>query len=197
VPLSSPHTAPAARTIPDPPLPARTTSQLPPTAANCRQPPPQAEADDVDFPDEVDVPDDKPARERFARYRGLKSLRSSPWDPREGTPADYERVFAFENFKRTHKRAKEAAVGGISGVSCRDGTGALKAARGTGGCVVRCVSRSEKRAGRLCSRAPGAPHPNRHPKRVPAPPSPSPTSAARRRAPPPAPTPAPSRQAAT
>ena len=69
-----------------------------------------AEADDVDFPDEVEVPDDKPARERFARYRGLKSLRSSPWDPREGTPAEYERVFAFENFKRTHKRAKEAAV---------------------------------------------------------------------------------------
>jgi hypothetical protein len=72
----------------------------------------QAEAEDMDFPDEVDVPDDKPARERFARYRGLKSLRSSPWDPREGTPADYERVFAFENFKRTHKRAKEAAVRG-------------------------------------------------------------------------------------
>jgi hypothetical protein len=43
-------------------------------------------------------------------YRGLKSFRSSPWDAREGLPAEYGRVFAFENFKRTAKRAREAAV---------------------------------------------------------------------------------------
>jgi pre-rRNA-processing protein TSR1 len=42
--------------------------------------------------------------------RGLKSFRSSPWDAREGLPAEYGRVFAFENFKRTAKRAREAAV---------------------------------------------------------------------------------------
>jgi hypothetical protein len=42
--------------------------------------------------------------------RGLKSFRSSPWDAREGLPAEYGRVFAFENFKRTAKRAHKAVV---------------------------------------------------------------------------------------
>lgn len=46
----------------------------------------------------------------YMHCRGLKSFRSSPWDAREGLPAEYGRVFAFENFKRTAKRAREAAV---------------------------------------------------------------------------------------
>lgn len=127
----------------------------------------QAEAEDAEFPDEIDTPQDMAARVRFAKYRcvrrcifvwlqgctlwaylaqhvlscalsfhhsaslshpasvslspslppflppinrGLKSFRSSPWDAREGLPAEYGRVFAFENFKRTAKRAREAAV---------------------------------------------------------------------------------------
>lgn len=142
----------------------------------CHSPPPvpaphQAEAEDAEYPDEVDTPQDVAARLRFAKYRcvcacawacrclmeapahmdvsssgatachihptsttpsdsthpchnlkqpnttttrGLKSFRSSPWDAREGLPAEYGRVFAFENFKRTAKRAREAAVS-----SCR------------------------------------------------------------------------------
>ena len=55
---------------------------------------------------QIDIPTDMPARDRFARYRGLKSWRSSPWDAREGLPAEYANTFAFENFKRTHKRSE-------------------------------------------------------------------------------------------
>lgn len=45
---------------------------------------------------------------RFAKYRGLKSWRSSPWDPREELPREYARVFAFQNFTRAHKRCRPA-----------------------------------------------------------------------------------------
>jgi pre-rRNA-processing protein TSR1 len=70
----------------------------------------EAQEDELKYPDEIDTPLDIPARKRFARYRGLKSFRTSPWDPKEDLPQEYARVFAFENFKRTLKRAREAAA---------------------------------------------------------------------------------------
>jgi pre-rRNA-processing protein TSR1 len=69
----------------------------------------EAQEDELKYPDEIDTPLEIPARKRFARYRGLKSFRTSPWDPKEDLPQEYARVFAFENFKRTLKRAREAA----------------------------------------------------------------------------------------
>lgn len=98
-----------------------------------------ASREDMDFPDEVDTPMDVSARERFARYRGLKSFRTSKWDPYEELPADYSRCFMFEDFKgmgrRMERRAQnegiEASRGGsrVCGVLL---TSILATARHTG-----------------------------------------------------------------
>lgn len=65
------------------------------------------EADDALYPDEFELHHGEAARRRLAKFRGLKSFRTSPWDPREDLPLDYAKVFAFENFRRAQKRAIE------------------------------------------------------------------------------------------
>lgn len=47
---------------------------------------------------------------RFQRYRGLKSFRSSPWDPMENLPLDYSRIFQFQSFERTRRRTLAEAA---------------------------------------------------------------------------------------
>lgn len=67
------------------------------------------EEDDLQFPDETDTPQDVAARVRFQRYRGMRSFRTSPWDPYENLPRDYARIFQFEDFKRTERTVRRRA----------------------------------------------------------------------------------------
>ncbi|KAL4579054.1 hypothetical protein LXL04_015189 [Taraxacum kok-saghyz] len=70
----------------------------------------EAHAEDEEYPDEVDAPVDIPARKRFAKYRGLKSFRTSSWDPKESLPPEYAKIFAFDNFARTQKHVLKKAL---------------------------------------------------------------------------------------
>lgn len=57
--------------------------------------------DELMFPDEVEVKEDENARDRFARYRSLKSFRKSYWDPKENLPDSYATIYHFSSFKAT------------------------------------------------------------------------------------------------
>lgn len=67
------------------------------------------EQEDLAFPDEIDTPQDAAAHIRFQRYRGMRSFRTSPWDPFENLPRDYARIFQFEDFKRTENSVRRRA----------------------------------------------------------------------------------------
>lgn len=66
--------------------------------------------DDAMFPDEMDTPTDRAARDRFARFRALQSFRSSPWHPKENLPLDYSRIFQFDNFPNVQKNVLGASA---------------------------------------------------------------------------------------
>jgi pre-rRNA-processing protein TSR1 len=65
------------------------------------------EDENFEYPDEVEFPEDIEARRRFAKYKGLKSFRTSPWDPKENLPRDYARSFALQSYKRLGKRSMD------------------------------------------------------------------------------------------
>ncbi|GAB2227372.1 hypothetical protein Droror1_Dr00009191 [Drosera rotundifolia] len=67
-------------------------------------------AEDEEFPDEVDTPLYIVARKCFAKYRGLKSFRTSSWDPKESLPPEYAKIFEFDNFARTQKHVLAKAL---------------------------------------------------------------------------------------
>lgn len=74
--------------------------------------------DDLEFPDEIELHPGVLARERLAKYRGLKSLRTSPWledEDRAHQPEDWERLLRIPNYQASRVgAAREALVGGVA-----------------------------------------------------------------------------------
>ena len=73
--------------------------------------------EDLEFPDEVELHPNVLARERLARYRGLKSLRTSHWavdEDRANEPENWNRLLQIPNYKGAKSQAlREALVGGV------------------------------------------------------------------------------------
>lgn len=66
--------------------------------------------EDMDFPDEVDTPLDVEARKRFIKYRGIKSIKNCNWDPYENLPAEYSKIWRFQNFSQAQKDSIQQAI---------------------------------------------------------------------------------------
>lgn len=59
------------------------------------------------FPDEIDLDPSISARTRLQRYRGVQSLRTSTWDPNEGLPVEYGRIFRFADLRHSRRLVLE------------------------------------------------------------------------------------------
>ncbi|KAL2135861.1 hypothetical protein VTI74DRAFT_6624 [Chaetomium olivicolor] len=74
--------------------------------------------DDLEFPDEIELHPNVLARERLAKYRGLKSLRTSPWledEDRAYEPEEWQRLLRIPDYQASRIRAaREALVGGVA-----------------------------------------------------------------------------------
>ncbi|KAJ5905803.1 Ribosome biogenesis protein tsr1 [Penicillium subrubescens] len=74
--------------------------------------------EDLEFPDEIELHPNVLARERLARFRGLKNMKISPWETSEDRPyepEDWRRLLQFGDYKGTKNRIiREALVGGVN-----------------------------------------------------------------------------------
>ena len=92
--------------------------------------------EDLEFPDEIELHPNVLARDRLAKYRGLRNLRTSPWNANEDAPyepEEHKRVLQVADYKSSRSAAmKEVLAGGIVAgthveVRLRDVPVALKA----------------------------------------------------------------------
>eukprot|EP00494_Astrolonche_serrata_P025410 UN25671 len=65
------------------------------------------EADEKEWPDEVNTPLDQAAKLRFDKYRGLENFARSEWDVHESLPIEYSRIIQFENYRAMVNGVKE------------------------------------------------------------------------------------------
>lgn len=74
--------------------------------------------DDAEFPDEIELHPGVLARERLARYRGLKSLRTSKWEEEEDRahePDEWRRLLKIQNYNSARSQVyRDAIVGGVA-----------------------------------------------------------------------------------
>lgn len=75
-------------------------------------------SDDLEFPDEIELHPNVLARERLARFRGLKNFKTSPWETAEDRPhepEDWRRLLQIVDYKGAKNRTlREALVGGVN-----------------------------------------------------------------------------------
>ncbi|KAF2404993.1 DUF663-domain-containing protein [Trichodelitschia bisporula] len=74
--------------------------------------------DDLEFPDEIELPPNALARDRLAKYRGLKSLKTSAWNTEEDAayePSEWRRLLEIADYRGAKNRVlREALVGGVA-----------------------------------------------------------------------------------
>ncbi len=74
--------------------------------------------DDMEFPDEIELHTHVLARERLSKYRGLKSLRTSPWNEEEDQPyqpGEWSRLLQISNYQSSRNHAlQETLLGGVA-----------------------------------------------------------------------------------
>jgi pre-rRNA-processing protein TSR1 len=73
--------------------------------------------EDLEFPDEIELLPNVSAKERLARYRGLKSLRTSAWETEEDRlyePEEWRRLLEVADYRGARSRViKESKIGGV------------------------------------------------------------------------------------
>jgi pre-rRNA-processing protein TSR1 len=73
--------------------------------------------EDLEFPDEIELLPNVSAKERLARYRGLKSLRTSSWETEEDRlyePEEWRRLLEVADYRGARSRViKESKIGGV------------------------------------------------------------------------------------
>lgn len=63
-------------------------------------------------PDMVDTPINLPARQRFQKYRGLKSFHTGKWDPSENLPPQYAYIYKLQGYSQIRKAALKSCENG-------------------------------------------------------------------------------------